>query len=170
MTTKHTLSVTAIIEYEGRFLFIKRRGDVPNFPNKRVFPWGKVELGEDVIQALTRELQEETGLQIAENYTLLSSYQFTREEDQSSSIGLVFLVHALNDAVVFDDESFSEYEWIQPEDILEYDSIYGMEAHVRNAIYALKHHQWISRDWMSITHFQKNNHQITREELQALQW
>jgi len=98
-------------------------------------------LGEDVIQALSRELDEETGLQIAENYTLLSSYQFTREEDQSSSIGLVFLVHALNDEVVFDDESFSEYEWIQPEDILEYDSIYGMEAHVRNAIYALKHHQ-----------------------------
>gem|GEM_PF-3878733 len=38
MTTKHTISVTAIIEYQGNFLFIKRRGDVSNFPGKRVFP------------------------------------------------------------------------------------------------------------------------------------
>lgn len=168
MTTKHTISVTAIIEYQGRFLFIKRRDDVSNFPRKRVFPWGKVELWEDVIQALSRELQEETGLEIADNYTLLSSYQFTREEDQSSSIGLVFLVHALNDEVVFDEESFSEYEWILPEEIMDYDTIYGMEAHVRNAIYALKTHQWISRDWMSITHYQDNNHQISKEYLQEL--
>jgi len=60
--SKHTIPITAIIENEGKFLFIKRSRNSQNMAGKWVFPGGKVEADEDVIQALYRELKEETTL------------------------------------------------------------------------------------------------------------
>lgn len=59
---KHTIPVTGIIENDGKFLFIKRSRNSKNMAGKWVFPGGKCEKQEDVIQALYRELKEETGL------------------------------------------------------------------------------------------------------------
>ncbi|MBP9686943.1 MAG: NUDIX hydrolase [Candidatus Doudnabacteria bacterium] len=168
---KHTLSVTAVVEYEGKILFIKRGESLGNFASKWVFPGGKVEHGEDVIQALYRELREEIGLELGTDIAFLTAYQFTRKEDSSSSQGLVFLIKALNNTVIPEDGAISDHKWILPTEILKYseETIYGMECHIRQAILVLRK-KWIT-DWrlLSVTEYQNNNCSMDEAYLKDLQ-
>lgn len=162
---KHTVSVTAIIEFGGKFLFVRRNPEEGNFGGKWVFPGGKVEMGEDVIQALFRELDEEVAVEHTDEVALLTAYQFSRAEDQSSSQGLVFLVRAKNDAVKLDAESFDDSRWIAPEEIVDFGdkTIYGMEVHVRNAVIALKKNLFLDRNWLSVTTYQGKHSSMDEE-------
>lgn len=55
-----SLTVAAIIEQEGRFLFVEEReGTGPRVLNQ---PAGHVEVGEPLLDAVVREVAEETGL------------------------------------------------------------------------------------------------------------
>lgn len=166
---KHTMPITAIIENKGQFLFIKRSRYEKNMAGKWVFPGGKVEWGEDIIQALYRELVEETSLQFTNDFAFLSSYQFSRAEDNSSSQGLVFLVTSKNRNLKVD-SSIEKYLWINPEDIADYTFSYkdindfekedkvtipGMEVHVRNAMIILKKGMLLNKNIFSVTEYQK---------------
>ncbi len=120
---KHTIPVTAVVENDGKFLFIKRSKNSKNMAGKWVFPGGKCESNEDVIGALYRELKEETGLDFTNEIAFLSAYHFSREEDNSSSQGLVFLVRSINKNIK-EELSCEEYRWISPEEIVDYDFSY----------------------------------------------
>lgn len=180
---KHTIPITAIIENNGEFLFIKRSKNSTNMAGKWVFPGGKIEKGEDALQALFRELKEETGLDFKEEVAFLSSYTFLRIEDNSSSLGLVFLVKSNNREIKTDD-SIEEYRWIKPYEIADYKFSYkpiedfeneknvtipGMEVHVRNAIIALKKNALINYHLLSVTEYQVKNCSIDKEYLINLQ-
>lgn len=180
---KHTIPVTAIIENEGKFLFIKRSRYAKNMAGKWVFPGGKVEKGEDLIQALFRELNEETGLDLKDEIAFLSSYQFLRAEDNSSSQGLVFLVRSNNREIKLD-KSIEKYEWIKPEEIADFTFSYksiedfekelkvtipGMEVHVRNAIIALRKNALINRHLLSVTEYQEGKCSIDKDYFIQLQ-
>lgn len=174
---KHTIPITAIIENNGQFLFIKRSPHESNMAGKWVFPGGKIESGEDAIQALYRELFEETGLKLSGEIAFLSSYCFVRNEDKSSSLGLVFLVKSYNREVKVD-SSIEKYEWINPEDIVDYVftfkdivdfqketkvTIPGMEVHVRNAIIAIRNNLFIHKDLLSVTEYQKKKCSMSKQ-------
>lgn len=164
----HTIPVTAIVENDGKFLFIKRSRNSKNMAGKWVFPGRKCESNEDVIGALYRELKEETGLTFTNDIAFLSAYHFSREEDNSSSQGLVFLVRAVNRNIK-QDPSCEEYRWIRPEEIVNYDFSYknikdfdnqknvtipGMEVHVRNALIILKKNLLLDKRLFSVTEYQ----------------
>lgn len=57
------LTVAAVVHFQGRFLFVE---EIDKLSGQRVLnqPAGHVEPNEDVIQAVQRELYEETGLQL----------------------------------------------------------------------------------------------------------
>lgn len=179
---QHTVPITAIVENNGQFLFIKRSRNEKNMAGKWVFPGGKIEKGEDAIQGLFRELIEETGLVFCDRVAFLSSYFFLRKEDSSSSLGLVFLVSSLNRNIKMDD-SIETYEWINPEDIanfsFSYDDIIdfdkqtrvtipGMEVHVRNAIVAMKNNIFMDRKLLSVTEYQRRKCSMSTEYLKNL--
>lgn len=169
---KHTLSVTAVIEYQGKFLFAQRKGQLGNFGGQWVFPGGKVEKGEDAIQALIREISEETGITIYPELQLISTYKFYRAEDNSSSQGQVFLMRAKDDILRFDEDSFQDVKWILPEDICEYvdskQTIYGMEVHVRNAVIVLRTNSMIDWKYISVTLYQEAKCKMTKSYLIGL--
>ncbi|HEU4965980.1 MAG TPA: NUDIX hydrolase [Candidatus Saccharimonadales bacterium] len=54
--------VGCFLEYDGKFVILRRRADKPN-GNTWGLPAGKVEPGETDAQAMLRELYEETGYQ-----------------------------------------------------------------------------------------------------------
>lgn len=168
MNNKHTIPVTAVIENNGEFLFIKRSRNAKNMAGKWVFPGGKCEKSEDVIGALYRELKEETGLSFTNDIAFLSAYHFSREEDNSSSQGLVFLVRSINRNIK-ENPSCEEYRWIKPEEIVNYNFSYknikdfdkqkdvtipGMEVHVRNALIILKKNLLLDKRLFSVTEYQ----------------
>lgn len=180
---KHTIPITAIVENNGEFLFIRRSRNSRNMAGKWVFPGGKIEVGEDAIQALYRELKEETGLNLSNQVAFLSSYRFIREEDASSSVGFVFIVKS-NNRDVKKDKSIEEYKWIKPEEIADYDFSYksikdfnvenkvtipGMEVHVRNAIIALKKNAFVDYRLLSVTGYQDRKCSINKKYLIDLQ-
>lgn len=169
MSTKHTLAVTAIIEYQGKIFFIQRLSKDENFSGKWVFPGGKVEVGEDAIQGLLREVEEETGVELLPDIQLLSSYMFFREEDASSTVGEVFLLRAVSDQFKLDRESYENAEWIRPEELYNFDTIYGMEVHVRNAIIALRTGKPLRCEYMSVTNYQAKKCSMNAGYLKALQ-
>lgn len=59
------LSLRAIILKEDKVLLIKRALNDSWNPGKWEFPGGKVDFGEDLNEALKREIKEETGLDVS---------------------------------------------------------------------------------------------------------
>lgn len=127
--------LTFLIEYNGAFLLIKRSSNETNFPALWAFPGGKVEVGETYVDALKREIQEETGLEINGEFILLDTYCFGR------STGLTFLVRAKTERVV--PCGFQQYRWVKTrEDLVELERIPGIDNHLVAALKALKQGCW----------------------------
>ncbi|MDO8604882.1 MAG: NUDIX hydrolase [bacterium] len=166
-STQHTIAVTALVEHEGRFLFIQRPATAGEYSGQWVFPGGKVDANEDVIQALLRELGEEVGLVHLTNLHFLSAYKFTRK-DGSSTQGLVFLARTDTPETVIDETSASKHEWILPEEVVDYvetqRTIYGMEVHVRNALIAIRGF-FIPPTAVSVTNYQEAKCNMTKQYL-----
>lgn len=77
----HRLVVGAIVAQEGRVLLLKRRSD-DFMGGIYELPSGKVEAEETLVQALRREVVEETGLEVEDVKGLVDSfdYQSSRNE------------------------------------------------------------------------------------------
>ena len=58
------LVVAAIIKRNGKYILAQRKDDCKSAPGKWEFPGGKVEFGEDPMDALKREIKEELGISI----------------------------------------------------------------------------------------------------------
>ncbi len=70
MTVEIHVAVGVIIDERGRILIARRRDDLHQ-GGLWEFPGGKVEKGESVTEALTRELKEELGIAVGETEPLL---------------------------------------------------------------------------------------------------
>lgn len=103
--------VRAVVPRSGRILLLRRpaggaRGGVWELPG------GKVEPGDaDLLQALRREVREETGLEIAEVACYLGAHDYTSRE------GLHARQHTWTVAVADEEVLLSEhdaYAWLDP--------------------------------------------------------
>jgi 8-oxo-dGTP diphosphatase len=104
-----TVVVAAIIQDEqGNFLCAKR-GEWKSLPGKWEFPGGKVAPGEDLSQALIREIQEELSVKI----------KVVREFDRSTTgeIELVCFVCDLAEEKPTSSNDHSELRWVSEEDL-----------------------------------------------------
>ena len=61
----HRFSAVAVLDPRGRLLMQERGDDVLHDPGRWGYPGGDLEDGEDFVAAAVRELEEETGLQVA---------------------------------------------------------------------------------------------------------
>ncbi len=117
----HIVPVTAAIEKDGKFLIVKRSEKEDNLPGKWLFPGGKVEVGEDALQALLREIKEETGLEVHDRIALIRTYSFTRS-DKSNAVGFNFVIQWKSGDVKLAD-GLVDYAWVAPEEVEKYDTI-----------------------------------------------
>jgi 8-oxo-dGTP diphosphatase len=115
-----TTVVAAIIVRDSRLLICQRRRDKA-FPLKWEFPGGKVEAGESLTDALTREISEELGVQIEmgrEAYR--TQYRYA---ELSAGIELVFYSAKIaGDIAAFNASgAFEKIAWVTAAELPGYD-------------------------------------------------
>ncbi|MFQ3549381.1 MAG: NUDIX domain-containing protein [Armatimonadota bacterium] len=109
-----TLSLKAIIlNNNDEILLLKRSSDSKNNPGLYDFPGGKLDLHEEFIDALIREINEETNLN-PEIIRLIGSTE--SESPTNRVIYLFFECRVYNSDVKISDEH-EEYQWLKPDEI-----------------------------------------------------
>jgi 8-oxo-dGTP diphosphatase len=115
-----------VIERDGRVLICRRRPEQTH-PLKWEFPGGKVESGEQPVEALRRELREELGIEVgAASEITRFSFQYPGRDP----ILLVFYrVNCYSGQV--ENRIFSEIRWADLRRLPEFDFLEGDVAFVR---------------------------------------
>lgn len=110
------LVVEAVIEAtDGSILFMKRDSQKPTYPSYyESSAGGSALLGEDSLTAITREIKEETGLQVAK-------LTFFRESVKPEHHSIYHHFHALfdgdKDSVALQESETTDYKWVAKEDL-----------------------------------------------------
>jgi len=84
-----TLTVDAIIPYEGKIVLIKRMNEP--FKGYYALPGGIVEYGESVEKAVLREVEEETGIK-GKIYKLVGVYSEPSRDPRGHFVSVCFVV------------------------------------------------------------------------------
>jgi mutator protein MutT len=131
------LTLTFLIEFQEKYLLIKRLAFEKNFPSLWAFPGGKVEEGETAVDTIRREVKEETNLELRDEFVPLNSYCFP------GSVGMAFLVRATSSVVSIRD--CDAHEWISNlADLQRFPCIPGIHNHLVDAMLAFGKHSWLS--------------------------
>lgn len=119
-TQKTHLGIYGILNYEGKLLMIKKsRGP---YKGGLDLPGGKLEFGESLEQALAREFDEETGVQIEElrlisNMTTVVSFEDSGEAIDMYHVGLIYKVTKFDLSKIKVDINYEDslgVAWIDP--------------------------------------------------------
>lgn len=127
----HIVAVTGIVEKNGRFLIIKRRKDEIAYPGMWTVPGGKVEAPDDCKTTLKREIKEEVGIEVENNFVFLRDYEFTRP-DNYHVIGLTFGCKYKSGKVKLGAD-FIDFAWVTPEKSKKYNLIPGIHQELQIA-------------------------------------
>jgi len=123
--------VGCFLEYNGKFVILRRRADKPD-GNTWGLPAGKVEPGETDIQAMLRELYEETGYRAdAQELEHLGDFPFNLPTQK-----LMFATYRIQSikqpSISLEHSAHTAYTWVTPEACLQRkDLIAGMQDLLR---------------------------------------
>lgn len=123
--------VTALIvnPSKDKFLIVKRKKSDAIHSCLWSFPGGKVKKGESFIDALKREVKEETNLELEDNIKKISEFEYSRP-NKDLAMGSCFSCIALCEDVIISEEH-DEFKWINPEEFSKYNHIPGLENEVK---------------------------------------
>ena len=115
MATAH-LIVSAVLQREGRILLVEEIG--PGDPEPAwMLPGGVVEAGETVLEALEREVREETGLHLDPQPRLAFAVHVVEPEDHY--LALTFACEATGALAPADPDGYIlDVEWVQEDEAL----------------------------------------------------
>lgn len=140
---------------DGRCLILKRSDTEKVHPGKYAVPGGKLEWGElditkptrmngDVIdfenaveELLAREVKEEADIEIERNLTYINSVAFVRP-DEIPVILVKFSVEYKSGKVKLEEGVFTDFAWVDADEVKKYDCIQGIREEVATAIRLLK--------------------------------
>lgn len=126
---------TFMVEYEGRFLLAKRSNDEDKFQGLWAFIGGRTENNETTLETMIREVKEETGIEITDEFGFLNTYKF--ETTKGYSFGNTFMCRARNDVVQLSSE-LCDYKWVSSiDDLRGLECIDGIYNHLEDAIHYL---------------------------------
>lgn len=115
-------TVIGVVQFKNKILLLKRTGNRHSSPNKWQPVSGFIGERESAEDCVLREVKEETGL---DGKILKSGRVFEIKDEWGRWIILPFLVTVDSDKIKIDPEEHSEYKWIKPEEISEFDCVAG---------------------------------------------
>ena len=123
--------VTALIlnPEKNKFLIVKRKKSDSIHSSLWAFPGGKVEGDEKLIDALKREVKEETNLETNGDFKKLSEFGY-KKPSGCITLGICFNCTALSENVKISKEH-DDFKWIKPKEFLKYNHIPGLEKEVK---------------------------------------
>lgn len=114
---KTILAVIAILRCNGKFLLLKRAGSKKVDPDVYSGVGGKVEPGESFLEAIVREVKEETGLTISpEKFHPAGIVQAPDPNDDAEWVMPIFVCDLDKQEQIPSNED-GEFYWIDPEEI-----------------------------------------------------
>ena len=120
--------VVGTIEYKGKILILHRTTARHYTPNLWEFVSGFLGEREAAEDAVLREVKEETGL-VAK--IKKPGEMFKIEDDGQNWIIIPFLVEVDSDKIKLDSKEHTEYRWIDPKDIKNFDTVKGVFEDLR---------------------------------------
>ena len=132
------VAVSAVIVRDGKILIVRRAR--PPAQDRYTLPGGVVEVGETLIEAITREVEEETALSI-EPIELADYREVIARDDENRLkrhfVILVFLARCRAGEPAPNDE-VAEARWIEPKELEGLRTTDGLAAIVARALDRLK--------------------------------
>ena len=118
MAQKTKLCVCGVIMYQSKFLIVKRSETDDFLPNCWEFPGGGVEDGETISEALKREIKEEIGLDISNEYPQLIriSEEFMNEEKTERYLQLNYKIVMDTEPDMTLSSEHVTYDWATKDD------------------------------------------------------
>ncbi|MFZ2205034.1 MAG: NUDIX hydrolase [Minisyncoccia bacterium] len=114
--------VSCFFEQDGKILLLHRQDHKPQ-GNTWGVPAGKVEDGENPLQAIVRELEEETGYGADEDQFKLLGTVFVQYPDYDFIYYTFYFPLTGNYEVKIESKAHKAFEWMTPEDALNKDLI-----------------------------------------------
>jgi len=121
--------VNAIVVKDSKILLIKRSQGL--HAEKWAFPGGNIEPGETILEALKRELKEETNLNLKKLIRKIAEYNYKR--DNENILGSSWLVEAPG-SLKINSES-KEANWFSLEELEDLDTAPGISQEALKALY-----------------------------------
>lgn len=113
------ISVILVIRCQNKFLLVQRSQDDDIFPGHWQNMGGKIEVGETVESAISREMAEEVGLKPKSIPIFLHSYSWKKDDNSPTKLGLIFLVDLkgkIEDYHVNPCHELEKYSWVTLEE------------------------------------------------------
>ena len=144
-------NVVVYREEDGKCLILKRHGREKVHPGKYAVPGGKLEwkdfdllnptrLNGEVLDfensvedLLKREVLEEAGIEIQDGLVYLNSVAFVRP-DEIPVVLIKFAAKYKQGTVVLEEDAFSDYAWVDEDEVKNYDCILGIQEEVIRTI------------------------------------
>ena len=113
-------TVIGIVKFGEKILLLKRNPNRHSSPNKWQSVSGFIEEREAAEDAVLREVKEETDL---EGKIIKAGRAFEVTDDWGRWIIIPFLISVDSNKVKIDLEEHSEYKWVKPEEITNFDCV-----------------------------------------------
>lgn len=113
-----TSVVAVIIDERERVLLTKR--SIQPFKDMWVMPGGKIDLGEPIMVALRREVDEEVGLEVEVGDLVDVFEHVTPGEDNCHYIILFYRCRPLHDNVAHNQDEVADAQWVARADLPQY--------------------------------------------------
>lgn len=122
---------------KNQILIIKRSELTTYMTNKWELPGGKLDIGQDAVESLVREVYEETGLTIKLIDKIAYWHSTIVKEGKYEGLPYIVIVGVakpvMEKEITLSDEN-SDFKWVSYEESLEYDLV----PETRNALISLK--------------------------------
>ena len=123
------IAVKALIKNKDSFLILKTAdSDQNNNLSGWETPGGRLEIGEEIVNGLKREIKEETGLSVKIFFPFNAFSANVGKED--SIVGINYLAEYIGGEIRIDTNEHSRYQWINISDIRKLKDSIGLQKEI----------------------------------------